>query len=188
MSTGFFFFFSSTEVDLKVFLSLQARHNKCNSWQLGSTLLHSNWHPHKMWPAGISGKPFKLHNRFAFCYLENILKDQLFKNGNWQFYKWLYRAKKLSGLSRNGFQCTKSMNNQYAMTLNTLSVPRFSNVSKLIIVHIRVSQFPLYLKNGEDLSPQTSRSFCSLLPWKYVKRFPKQAFDRTFAQTAFRDF
>ena len=36
--------------------------------------------------------------------------------------------------------------------------------------HFRVSQFPLYLKNGEDLTTQTSPSVCFLLPSKHVKR------------------
>ena len=36
--------------------------------------------------------------------------------------------------------------------------------------HFRGSQFPLYLKNGVDLSRQTSQSVCFLLPWKHLKR------------------
>ena len=33
-----------------------------------------------------------------------------------------------------------------------------------------MSQFPLYLKNGEVLRRQTSQLFFFLLPWKHVKR------------------
>ena len=42
---------------------------------------------------------------------------------------------------------------------------RFPKVPK-ILGSFRVSQFPLYLKNGEDLSRQTSQSFCFLLLWR----------------------
>ena len=45
-----------------------------------------------------------------------------------------------------------------------------SRKSRNFTVHFRVWQFPLYLKNGEGLSRQTSQSFCFLLPWKRVKR------------------
>ena len=41
--------------------------------------------------------------------------------------------------------------------------PRFSKVSKFY-GSLWVSQFPLYLKNGEDLSHQTSQLFFFLLP------------------------
>ena len=36
--------------------------------------------------------------------------------------------------------------------------------SRNLTGHFRVSQFPLYLKNGEHLSRQTSQSVCFLLP------------------------
>ena len=36
--------------------------------------------------------------------------------------------------------------------------------------YFRVSRFPLYLKNGEDLSRQTSQSLYFLLSSKHVKR------------------
>ena len=46
-----------------------------------------------------------------------------------------------------------------------------------------MSQFPLYLKNGEDLSCQTSQSFFFLLP--YVKRSPFQNKLLAFSQFGF---
>ena len=52
--------------------------------------------------------------------------------------------------------------------------------------HFRVSQFPLYLKNGEDLSHQTSQSVCFLLPWKNVKTSAFQNKRLTVSQMAFR--
>ena len=57
--------------------------------------------------------------------------------------------------------------NYQAMHLGT--GVRFSKVPKLY-EHFWVSQFPLYLKNGVDLGPQTSQSVCFLLPQKHVKR------------------
>ena len=39
-----------------------------------------------------------------------------------------------------------------------------SRKSRNFTGHFRVSQFPLYLKNGEDLSRQTSQSLFFLLP------------------------
>ena len=35
-----------------------------------------------------------------------MLKDRLSKTSGWQFYKWLFGPKKLSGLFRNGPQLT----------------------------------------------------------------------------------
>ena len=46
------------------------------------------------------------------------------------------------------------------------SVPR---KSRNFTNHFWVKQFPLYLKNGEDLSRQTSQPFFFLLPLKHVK-------------------
>ena len=45
-----------------------------------------------------------------------------------------------------------------------------SRKSRYFSGHFRVSQFPLYLINGEDLSRQTSQSVCFLIPWNLVKR------------------
>ena len=44
----------------------------------------------------------KLYNHFAFWYLENMLKDQLFKTIRLQFRKWLFCPENFSGFSRNG--------------------------------------------------------------------------------------
>ena len=52
--------------------------------------------------------------------------------------------------------------------------------------HFRVSQFPFYLKNGEDLSRQTSQLVCFLLPWKHVKRSAFQNKRLAVSQMAFR--
>ena len=46
----------------------------------------------------------KLHSQFAFCYLENMLKDQPSKKRSWQFLKWLFGPEKFSGLSKDGPQ------------------------------------------------------------------------------------
>ena len=32
----------------------------------------------------------KLHSQFAFCYLENMLKDRPSKISGWQFHNWLF--------------------------------------------------------------------------------------------------
>ena len=45
-----------------------------------------------------------------------------------------------------------------------------SQKSRNFTGHFRVSQFPLYLKNREDLSHQTPQSFFFLLTWRHVKR------------------
>ena len=70
-----------------------------------------------------------------------------------------------------------------------------SRKSRNLTGHFRVSQFPRYLKNGEDLSCQTSQSVCFLLPWKRVKKSascPEQAvgrFTNGFSgPKSFRDF
>ena len=39
---------------------------------------------------------------FSFCYLKNMLKNQLSKTSGWQFHTWLFGPEKLSGRSRNG--------------------------------------------------------------------------------------
>ena len=46
----------------------------------------------------------------------------------------------------------------------------FLKKSRNFTGHFRVSSFPLYLKNGENLIRQTSQLFFFLLPWKHVKR------------------
>ena len=48
-------------------------------------------------------------------------------------------------------------------SLDTVQGP-VSRKSQNFRAHFRVSQFPLYLKNGEDLNRQTSQTFCFLLP------------------------
>ena len=48
-------------------------------------------------------------------------------------------------------------------SLDTVQGPVSQN-SQNFREHFRVSQLPLYLKNGEDLNRQTSRTFCFLLP------------------------
>ena len=54
-----------------------------------------------------------------------------------------------------------------------------SRKSRKVRGHFWVSQFLLYLKNGEDLSRQTSQSVCFLSPCKYVEiGFPEQAVGR----------
>ena len=61
----------------------------------------------------------------------------------------------------------------------------FSNVRNFTY-HFRVSQFPLYLKNREDLSRQTSQSLFFLLPWKHVKRSAFQIKRLALSQMASR--
>ena len=61
-----------------------------------------------------------------------------------------------------------------------------SRKSRNFTGHFRVSQFPLYLKNGEDLSHQTSQSFFFLLPLKHVKRLTFQNERLAVSQMAFR--
>ena len=63
-----------------------------------------------------------------------------------------------------------------------------SRKSRNFTGHFRMSQFPMYLKNGQDWSRQTSQSFCFLLPWKHVKRWAFQSKRLTASQMAFRDF
>ena len=52
--------------------------------------------------------------------------------------------------------------------------------------HFWVSQFPLYLKDGGDLSRQTSQYFFFLLPWTHVKRSASQNKRLAVLQIAFR--
>ena len=47
-------------------------------------------------------------------------------------------------------------------------------------------QLSLYLKNGEDLSRQTSESFCFLLPSKLVKKSAFQSKPLEVSQMFFR--
>ena len=61
-----------------------------------------------------------------------------------------------------------------------------SQKSRNFTGYLRVSQFGLYLKNGEDLSRQTSQSFFFLSLWKYVKRSAFQNKRLTVSQMAFR--
>ena len=61
-----------------------------------------------------------------------------------------------------------------------------SRKSRNFTGHFRVSQFRLYLKNGEDLSRQTSQSFFFLSPWKQVKRSAFQNKRLAVSQMAFR--
>ena len=61
-----------------------------------------------------------------------------------------------------------------------------SRKSRNFTGHFRVTQFPLYLKNGEDLSRQTSQSFFFYLPWKHVKRSAFQNKRLAVSQIAFR--
>ena len=61
-----------------------------------------------------------------------------------------------------------------------------SRKSRNFTGHLRVSQFPFYLKNGEDLSRQTSQSVCFLLAWKHVKRSAFQNKRLAVLQMAFR--
>ena len=52
--------------------------------------------------------PFPLGRKkidhLVLSYLKNILKEELFKTGRWQFHKRLFEPKKLSGRPRNGPQ------------------------------------------------------------------------------------
>ena len=61
-----------------------------------------------------------------------------------------------------------------------------SQKSRNFTGHFRVSQLPLYLKNGEDLSRQTSQSLFFLLPWKHFKRSAFQIKRLALSQMAFR--
>ena len=63
-----------------------------------------------------------------------------------------------------------------------------SRKSRNFTGHFRVSQFPLYLKNGEDLSCQASQLFFFLLSLKHVKRPAFQNKRLAVSQMAFRDF
>ena len=62
----------------------------------------------------------------------------------------------------------------------------FKSPETLRAINFRVSQFPLYLKNGEDLSRQISKSFFFLLPLKHVKRSALQNKRLAVSQMAFR--
>ena len=42
------------------------------------------------------------HSQFAFCYLENMLKERLSRTSGWQVHKWLFWPERFPGLSRNG--------------------------------------------------------------------------------------
>ena len=42
-------------------------------------------------------KVVKLHSHFAFCYLENMLKDRPSKISGWQFLKWLFGPENVFG-------------------------------------------------------------------------------------------
>ena len=48
--------------------------------------------------------------------------------------------------------------------LNNRGLGPFSRKSRNFTGHFRASQFPLYFKNGEDLSRETSQLFFFLLP------------------------
>ena len=50
---------------------------------------------------------------------------------------------------------------------------------------VRVSQYPLYFKNGEDLSHQTSHPFTFLLPLKRVNKLTFQNVRLAVSQMAF---
>ena len=62
-----------------------------------------------------------------------------------------------------------------------------SRKSRNFTGRLRVSPFPLYLKNGKDLSLQTSQSFFFLLPWKHVKISAFQNKRLAVSQMVFRD-
>ena len=61
-----------------------------------------------------------------------------------------------------------------------------SRKSRNFTGHFRVSQFPLYLKNGEDLSRQTLQLFFFLLPCKHFKRSALRSKRLAVSQMAFR--
>ena len=61
-----------------------------------------------------------------------------------------------------------------------------SRKSRNFTGHFRVSQFPLYLKNGEDLSRQASQLFFFLLSLKHVKKPAFQNKRLAVSQMAFR--
>ena len=72
------------------------------------------------------------------------------------------------------------------MLSSTLEQWPVSRKSRNFTGHFRVSQFPLYLKNGKDLSHQTSQSFFFLLPLKHVERLTFQNERLAVSQMAFR--
>ena len=61
-----------------------------------------------------------------------------------------------------------------------------SRKSRNFTGHFRMSQFPLYLKNREDLRRQTSQLFFFLLSWKLNKRSAFQNKRLAVSQMAFR--
>ena len=61
-----------------------------------------------------------------------------------------------------------------------------SRKSRNFTGHFRVSQLPLYLENGEDLSSQTSQSFFFLLLRKHVERPAFKNKRLAVSQMAFR--
>ena len=69
---------------------------------------------------------------------------------------------------------------------NNWGLGTFSRKSRNFTGHFRVTQFPLYLKNGEDLSRQTLQSFFLLLPLKHVKTSAFQSKRLAVSQMAFR--
>ena len=96
---------------------------------------------------------------FCFSYIENMFKDQLMKNGRRQSRKWLFGSETLSGLSRHG------------------PLVPVSRTSRNFTGHFRVSQFPLYLKNGEDFKSSNYTVIFLFVIFKTCLKigFPKRA-------------
>ena len=89
-----------------------------------------------------------------------------------------------AGLERGGWVGRAGYTSEQIIAVRGLGP--VSRKSRNFTGHFRVSQFPLYLKNGKDLSHQTSQSFFFLLPLKHVKRLTFQNERLAVSQMAFR--